>query len=87
MKAIVDEQLRSEIHLCDAIAELITHHDYSIHDVRAAVGAFTGEILGRMGDDQHAAALASPRLSDAAGSEQLHSRWAQHSSRYPGLTA
>ena len=37
-----------------------------------------------MGTDQQAAALASPQFSTADGSEQLHSRWAEHSNRYPG---
>jgi hypothetical protein len=85
---VVEKQFQSEILLCDAIAELIKNHDYSVYDVRAAVGAFTGEILGRMGEkDQHAAdRLASPRLASAAGSVHLESRWAKHSTRYKALT-
>lgn len=85
MNVKVEQQFDAEILLCGAIASLIRHHDYSVYDVRYAVGAFTGQILSglQQTDPETAAELARPHLSAAAGTESLEIRWASHSHGYP----
>jgi len=85
MNEKVEQQLDAEILLCGAIANLIRDHDYSVYDVRYAVGAFTGQILSglQQTDPETAADLARPNLSSAAGAESLEARWASHSHGYP----
>jgi len=81
VNAQVEAQLDAEISLCEAIADLIREYDYSVYDVRYAVGAFTGQILGglRQSDPEAATQLARPRLSSVDGAGSLQTRWASHS--------
>lgn len=83
MNAKVEQQYDAEIALCEAVANLIRGHKYSVYDVRYAVGAFTGQILGdlRNMDPGTAAELSRPRLSLTPGPESLKTRWTSHSRR------